>query len=150
MARKAKTARTERASGSDQVALNELLATTDVVSASASSEPLETIEAPSDSASSEPLETAEEVVLAPDQGESSVTLVGATVLMRSSLWMNGRRTVAGILTAVEETNFGLGDAQAIVSVTAFPPGSPSRTMGDVPLYAEDPGEGVIPAAWLRS
>lgn len=86
---------------------------------------------------------------ASDQGESIESLIGATVLMRSSLWMNGKRIVAGILTGIEETNFGLGDAQAIVSVAAFPPGSPSRTMGDVPLYAEDPGEGVIPAAWLR-
>lgn len=178
MARKAKTARTERASASDQIAqseplatsavasalalseptletteafsdpaLSESLATADVVAASASSEPLETLETPLDSASSE--SPAEAVASAPGEVESSVTLVGATVLMRSSLWMNGKRTVAGILTGVEETNFGLGDALAIVSVTAFPPGSPSRTMGDVPLYTEDPGEKVVPAAWLR-
>lgn len=81
--------------------------------------------------------------------EPGVTLVGETVLMRSSLWMNGRRTVAAIVTGIEETSFGLGDALAVVSVTAFPPGSPSRTMGDVPLFASEPGPDVIPAAWPR-
>ncbi|ENZ79615.1 hypothetical protein M3795_16830 [Ralstonia pickettii] len=76
-------------------------------------------------------------------------LVGEVVLVRSSLWMNGRRKVAAIVTGIEETSFGLGEAIAVVSLTAFPLGSPSRTMADVPLFAEDPGEGVIPAAWLR-
>lgn len=76
-------------------------------------------------------------------------LVGEAVLVRSSLWMNGRRKVAAIVTGVEEASFGLGEALAIVSVTAFPPGSPSRTMSDVPLYASEPAAEVIPAAWLR-
>ncbi|KWR88780.1 hypothetical protein [Cupriavidus sp. IDO] len=81
--------------------------------------------------------------------EPGVTLIGETVLMRSSLWLNGRRTVAAIVTGIEEESFGLGGALAIVSVTAFPPGSPSRTMGDVPLYATEPESDVIPAAWPR-
>ncbi len=97
-----------------------------------------------------PAKTAKtERAAASNEGVSSVSLVGTTVLMRSALWMNGKRTVAAIVTGVEEASFGLGDALAIVSVTAFPPGSPSRTMGDVPLYAAEPGADVIPAAWLR-
>lgn len=76
-------------------------------------------------------------------------LVGEIVLVRSSLWMNGRRKVAAVVTGIEEASFGLGDALAVVSVTAFPPGSPSRTMGDVPLYASEPAAEVVPAAWLR-
>ena len=37
----------------------------------------------------------------------------------------------------------------MVSVTAFPPGAPSRILIDVPLYARAPAEGVFPAAWLK-
>ncbi len=81
---------------------------------------------------------------------AAVELTGEVVLMRSALWMNGRRTVAAIVTGIEEADFGLAGALAIVSVTAFAPGAPSRMMRDVPLYASDPGDSILPAAWPKN
>lgn len=77
-------------------------------------------------------------------------LTGEIVLMRSALWMNGRRAVAAIVTGIEEADFGLAGALAIVSVTAFPPGAPSRMMRDVPLFEKEPPAEVIPAAWFKA
>ncbi|MCP3017975.1 hypothetical protein [Cupriavidus basilensis] len=77
-------------------------------------------------------------------------LTGEVVLMRSALWMNGRRAVAAIITGIEEAEFGLAGAVAIVSATAFPPGAPSRMMRDVPLFEKEPAAEVIPAAWFKA
>lgn len=51
---------------------------------------------------------------------------------------------------IEEADFGLAGARAIVSVTAFPPGAPSRMMHDVPLFEKEPPAEVIPAAWFKA
>ncbi|MCY0854325.1 hypothetical protein [Cupriavidus sp. D39] len=81
---------------------------------------------------------------------AAAELIGETVLMRSALWLNGRRMVAAIVTGIEEAEFALAGALAIVSVTAFPPGAPSRMMHDVPLFEKEPPAEVIPAAWRKA
>ena len=76
--------------------------------------------------------------------------VGATVFMRSGLWQNGRSTIVGIVTAVQEAEeIELAGADFIVSVTAFPPGLPAKPRERVPFYNDDPGSSVMPAAWLK-
>ncbi|WP_419692228.1 hypothetical protein ACN262_08485 [Burkholderia gladioli] len=77
-------------------------------------------------------------------------LLAEAALVRSALWMNGKRKVAAIVAeATIDSALLPENALALVSVTAFPPGAPSRTMADVPLYAADPGPDVLPAAWLK-
>lgn len=74
--------------------------------------------------------------------------LGQTILMRSQIWQNGRRTVAAIVTGVDQVSeIELGAADYIVSATAFPPGLPSRMLQCVPLFAKEPGADVVPAAW---
>lgn len=78
-------------------------------------------------------------------------LIGEIVLMRSSVWLNGRRQVAALVTGMD-LDQGLipENAMAVVSLTAFPPGAPSRIMQDVPLYQSEPAADVLPAAWLKA
>ncbi|WP_369072885.1 hypothetical protein [Burkholderia gladioli] len=77
-------------------------------------------------------------------------LLAEAALVRSPLWLNGRRKVAAIIAdATIDSALLPENALALVSVTAFPPGAPSRMMADVPLYATDPGSDVLPAAWLK-
>lgn len=77
-------------------------------------------------------------------------LLAESALVRSPLWLNGRRKVAAIVAdATVDSALLPENAIALVSVTAFPPGAPSRMMVDVPLYAADPGADVLPAAWLK-
>ncbi|SEI42282.1 hypothetical protein [Paraburkholderia diazotrophica] len=77
-------------------------------------------------------------------------LVGEIALMRSSIWQNGKRKVAAIITdATTDAALLPEKAIALVSVTAFPAGAPSRLMLDVPLY-DGPQDGeALPAAWLK-
>lgn len=77
-------------------------------------------------------------------------LLAESALVRSSLWLNGKRKVAAIIAdATIDPALLPENALALVSITAFPPGAPSRMMVDVPLYAIDPGADVLPAAWLK-
>ncbi|WP_186191041.1 hypothetical protein [Burkholderia gladioli] len=77
-------------------------------------------------------------------------LLSEAALVRSPLWLNGKRKVAAIIAdAAIDPALLPENALALVSVTAFPPGAPSRMMVDVPLYAADPGPDVLPAAWLK-
>lgn len=77
-------------------------------------------------------------------------LLADVALVRSLLWLNGKRKVAAIITdATVDPALLPENAIALVSVTAFAPGSPSRMMVDVPLYVVDPGTDVLPAAWLK-
>lgn len=92
----------------------------------------------------------------PKKAESSAPtisideLLAESVLVRSPLWLNGKRKVAAIIAdAAVDSALLPENALALVSVTAFPPGAPSRMMVDVPLYAIDPGADVLPAAWLK-
>jgi hypothetical protein len=80
----------------------------------------------------------------------AATLLGEVALVRSSIWMNGRKKVAAIVTDATTDPVLLPDgAVALVSLTAFPPGAPSRMMVDVPLYPAPVDESILPAAWLR-
>ncbi len=77
-------------------------------------------------------------------------LVGEIALMRSSIWQNGKRKVAAIITDATTDAALLPDkAIALVSVTAFAPGVPSRLVRDVPLYEGPQGDDVTPSAWLK-
>ncbi|TCG02839.1 hypothetical protein BZM27_52905 [Paraburkholderia steynii] len=77
-------------------------------------------------------------------------LVGEIALMRSSIWQNGKRKVAAIITRHRQTAALLPErAIALVSVTAFAPGAPSRLVRDVPLYDGPQGDDVMPSAWLK-
>ena len=77
-------------------------------------------------------------------------LLGETALVRSQIWQNGRVMVAAIITeATTDPVFLPEGAAALVSLTAFPPGMPSRMMRDVPLYAEPRDESILPATWVK-
>ncbi|NVI06363.1 hypothetical protein FSB64_21850 [Paraburkholderia sp. JPY454] len=77
-------------------------------------------------------------------------LVGEIALMRSSIWQNGKVKVAAIITeATTDAALLPENAIALVSMTAFPAGAPSRIMRDVPLYAADPEDAALPSAWLK-
>ncbi|MFX1675193.1 hypothetical protein PWR63_23585 [Paraburkholderia sp. A2WS-5] len=76
--------------------------------------------------------------------------MGEIALMRSAIWQNGKKAVAVIITeATTDAALLPENAIALVSVTAFPAGSPSRLVRDVPLYGAPPDGGVLPAAWLK-
>lgn len=78
-------------------------------------------------------------------------LVGEIALMRSSIWQNGKRKVAAIITdATTDAALLPENAIALVSLTAFAAGAPSRIMVDVPLYRGDVGDGTLPSAWLKA
>ncbi len=92
----------------------------------------------------------------PKKAEASAPRVSADELLaeiafvRSSIWQNGTRKVAAIIAdATTDAALFPEGSIALVTVTAFPPGSPSRMMLDVPLYAADPGADVLPSAWLK-
>ena len=71
--------------------------------------------------------------------------------MRSSIWQNGNKKVAAIITeATTDAALLPEKAIALVSVTAFPAGAMSRLMRDVPLYRGDPESTVSQAAWLKA
>lgn len=77
-------------------------------------------------------------------------LVGETALVRAAIWQNGRVAVAAIVTeATTDAAILPEDAVALVSLTAFAPGVPSRTMRDVPLYAAPRDDAALPACWLK-
>lgn len=77
-------------------------------------------------------------------------LLAESVLVRSPLWLNGKRKVAAIIAdATVDPALLPENAIALVSLTAFPPGAPSRMMVDVPLYDGPPSDDVLPAAWLK-
>lgn len=81
----------------------------------------------------------------------AATLLGAVALVRSSIWMNGKKKIAAIVTdATTDATFLPDGAIALVSLTCFPPGVTSRMMLDVPLYPKDLGESTLPLAWLKS
>ncbi|VWC78819.1 hypothetical protein BLA17378_03772 [Burkholderia aenigmatica] len=81
---------------------------------------------------------------------STDELLAEVALVRSPLWLNGKRKVAAIVAdATIDSALLPPNAIALVSLTAFAPGAPSRMMVDVPLYAADPGGDVLPAAWLK-
>ncbi|MCA8466947.1 hypothetical protein [Burkholderia cepacia] len=97
-----------------------------------------------------------EMARSPKKAEASAPqvsideLLAEPALVRSPLWLNGRRKVAAIIAdATVDPALLPENAIALVSLTAFAPSAPSRTMVDVPLYAEDPGPDVLPAAWLK-
>lgn len=78
-------------------------------------------------------------------------LIGCTVLIRSPLWNNGKRKVAAIVSDATTDQALLPErAIALVSVTAFPPGAPSRMVIDVPLYETDRGDAVLASACLKA
>lgn len=80
----------------------------------------------------------------------AAALIGETALVRAAIWQNGRAVVAAIVT--EATNDPVlvpQGAIALVSLTAFPAGMPSRFMRDVPLYAAARDENALPAVWLK-
>ncbi len=77
-------------------------------------------------------------------------LLGETALVRSQIWQNGRTVIAAIITeATTDPIFLPEGAAALVSLTAFPPGQPSRMMRDVPLYAGPRDESTLPASWVK-
>lgn len=77
-------------------------------------------------------------------------LLGEIALIRSSIWHNGARRVASLITSATTDAALLPEgAVALVCVTAFPAGAPSRLLIDVPLYPREPKDGVFPAAWLK-
>lgn len=78
-------------------------------------------------------------------------LIGEMVLMRSAVWLNGRRQVAALVTGMDlDPGLIPENAVAVVSLTAFPPGAPSRIMQDIPLFPSEPSPDVLPAAWLKT
>lgn len=78
-------------------------------------------------------------------------LIGETALVRAGIWQNGRTVVAAIVTdATTDAALLPEDAVALVSLTAFSPGAPSRMMRDVPLYTGPRGDSSLPAAWIKS
>lgn len=77
-------------------------------------------------------------------------LLGEIVLMRSSIWQNGKRKVPAIITeATTDAALLPSGAIALVAVTAFPPSAPSRFMHDIPLYRSEVDERTLPSAWPR-
>jgi hypothetical protein len=77
-------------------------------------------------------------------------LVGEIALMRSSIWQNGKRQVAAIITdATTDAALLPENAIALVSLTAFAPGAPSRLVRDVPLYEGPQADDVMPSVWLK-
>lgn len=77
-------------------------------------------------------------------------LIGENAIVRSSIWQNGTRKVAAIITDATTDEALLPEgAVALVSLTAFPPGAPSRMMRDVPFYAAPRDESSLPAAWTK-
>lgn len=87
----------------------------------------------------------------PPKKTEADALIGCTVLMRSSLWNNGKRKVAAIVSDATTDEALLPErAIALVSVTAFPPGAPSRIVVDVPLYEADRGDAVLPSACMKA
>ncbi|OXS92642.1 hypothetical protein B7H01_17030 [Pandoraea apista] len=86
----------------------------------------------------------------PSKNIDADALLGEIAFVRSAIWHNGTRRVAALISAATTDTALLPEgAIALVSVTAFPPGAPSRILIDVPLYARVPAEGVFPAAWLK-
>ena len=76
--------------------------------------------------------------------------LGQTVFMRSALWQNGDKTIVAIVSGVDDVSeIELDGADFIVSVTAFPPGLPSRILQFVPLFSKEPETGAFPVAWLK-
>ena len=89
------------------------------------------------------------------QGSKAVVLdvqpLGRTVFMRSAVWNNGKRIVAAIVTGVDDASeVELNGAEFIVSVTAFPPGMPSRIMQQVPLFLRQPADDNLLCAWMSA
>lgn len=86
----------------------------------------------------------------PEPYNMMTAALGDIVIARSSAWLNGRQRVAAVVTRLD-TDPGLvpEGAIAVVALTAFPPGAPSRLMQDVPLYPSEPAAGVLPAAWIK-
>lgn len=81
----------------------------------------------------------------------AATLLGEVALVRSSIWMNGKKKVAAIVTdAITDATLLPDGAVALVSLTCFPPGAPSRMMLDVPLYPKDLNDSTLPLAWLKT
>ncbi len=81
----------------------------------------------------------------------AATLLGEVALVRSSIWMNGKKKIAAIVTDASTDPAFLPDgAIALVALTCFPPGVPSRMMLDVPLYPAPVDESALPAAWLKN
>jgi hypothetical protein len=79
------------------------------------------------------------------------TLIGETALVRAPLWQNGRVVVAAIISdATTDPALLPKGAIALVSLTAFPAGAPSRAMRDLPLYPSAQGDLVLPSVWLKS
>lgn len=77
-------------------------------------------------------------------------LLGLIAIVRAAIWQNGQRRVAAIVTDATTDAALLPDgACALVSLTAFPPGAPSRMMRDVPLYPAPVDAALMPAAWLK-
>lgn len=80
----------------------------------------------------------------------AAALLGETALVRSQSWQNGRMLIAAIITeATTDPIFLAEGVSALVSLTAFPPGQPSRMMRDVPLYAEPRDDSTLPATWVK-
>lgn len=80
----------------------------------------------------------------------AAAVIGEVALVRAAIWQNGRTTVAAIVTeATTDAALLPKDAVALVSLTAFPAGSPSRVMRDVPLYGAPRDENAVPASWLK-
>ncbi|MCA7985174.1 hypothetical protein [Burkholderia vietnamiensis] len=97
-----------------------------------------------------------EMARSPKKAEASAPhfsideLLAESVLVRSPLWLNGKRKVAAIIAdATVDPALLPENAIALVSLTAFPPGAPSRMMVDVPLYDGPQSSDVLPAAWLK-
>lgn len=77
-------------------------------------------------------------------------LIGEAALVRAAIWQNGRIVVAAIITeATTDSALLPAAAIALVSLTAFPAGMPSRLMRDVPLYAEPGDESAAQPTLLR-
>ncbi|WP_434663491.1 hypothetical protein P5W99_24475 [Paraburkholderia sp. A3BS-1L] len=86
----------------------------------------------------------------PTKKIDAAALIGETALVRAAIWQNGRAVVAAIVTEATNDAALLPDkAIALVSLTAFPAGAPSRLMLDVPLYSGPQDGATLPAAWLK-
>lgn len=77
-------------------------------------------------------------------------LIGETALVRAAIWQNGRIVVAAIVSdATTDPVLLPKGAIALVSLTAFPAGAPSRFMRDLPLYPSAQSDAVLPSVWLK-
>lgn len=86
----------------------------------------------------------------PTKKIDAAALIGETALVRAAIWQNGRAVVAAIVTeATSDPVLVPQGAIALVSLTAFPAGMPSRFMRDIPLYAVPRDESALPAVWLK-